>query len=212
MASLDRDICPPVFMLKSLYKSLCINLSKSVLKKLKDASTLKSNISNPHNRQVQILNVLRLIFAGVYGKSFLPEERKDTTSTKSSPVFEIKSLERLSYIVGSDSLVKFHHGGDVSLITDRLPAWCKDYKINDIISIKPEQLRYKLGNGLMSAIAKQNYTVILKNQVEENDYLQVRGQYLQVYATSVDFNSDARNCVRFTRGSLAWLVYQEFMV
>ena len=51
--------------------------------------------------------------------------------------------------------------------TDRLPAWCKEYKINDVISIKPEQLRYKPGVSLMSAIAKQNYAVIMKNQVEE---------------------------------------------
>ena len=39
---------------------------------------------------------------------------KDTTVTKSSPVFEIKSIERLSEIFGSDCLVKFYHGSDVS--------------------------------------------------------------------------------------------------
>ena len=49
----------------------------------------------------------------------------------------------------------------------------------------------------MSAIAKQDYTVILKDQVVETDYIFVRGQYLEVYAVSVDFNSDQRNVVRF---------------
>ena len=241
-------LCPPSFMMNKLYKNLCNNLSKSVLKKLKDASTLKSNIANPHNRQVQVLNVSRLIFTGVYGKLFLPEERTVAANSKSSPLFNIQTLERLYSVFGSEYLVKFHHGGDVCLIsswlvlvspvdvinnngevsiihpgrlllplkdqgdvitvfipcggpdpeTDQIPSWCKEYTINDLINVKPEQLHYKQGDGVLSAVANQNYTIIKKDQVNEGDFILIRGQYLKVYAVSTDFNSDARNVVRFT--------------
>ena len=51
----SRDIpCPPRYMLDTFYRNLYKNLLKNVAKKLKDASTLKSNILNPHNRQVMI--------------------------------------------------------------------------------------------------------------------------------------------------------------
>ena len=42
---------PPPDLLKELYKSLYKNTVKTVTKKLKDASTLKSNLINPHDRQ-----------------------------------------------------------------------------------------------------------------------------------------------------------------
>ena len=186
MAASASTFDPPAYMLNQLYKNLCNNLSKSVLKKLRDASTLKSNISNPHNRQVQIFNVSRLIFSGVYGKLFLLEEKtkKVTANVKNSPLFEVKTMDRLYSVFGSDCLLKIHHGGDVSLITswlvlsspieltsgeneltvihpgrlliplqendsfikvfipcggpdpdtDKVPIWCKQYPIHELIS------------------------------------------------------------------------------
>ena len=66
-------LLPPPDMLKNLYKNLFNNTEKSVKKKLKDANTLKSNLGNPHNRQIVIPGVPRLLFSGVYSRLILPE-------------------------------------------------------------------------------------------------------------------------------------------
>ena len=137
------------------------------------------------------------------------------TFEKSSPVFNITTLERLQQIIGnSRSIAKIHVADDVSIITpwlafkapykddgvdvekgrltiplkeigeyvkvfipcggmdpdtDELPDWCEHYNISEIIEINPTQLRQRNGDEYLSAIANEDYTVIMKQPVEEGD-------------------------------------------
>lgn len=56
----------------------------------------------------------------MYGKLFLPQEKTVQATAKSSPTFSLRSLGRLEKILISECLIKFHHGGDISIITSWL--------------------------------------------------------------------------------------------
>lgn len=238
---------PPNSLLINFYQNQCKFLEKSVNKTLRDCSTLKSNISNPHNRECVILNVSRLVFCSVYGRILEASERNIESikpSASNTPLFELPSLERLlKFFKSSESILKIHSGGDVSLITswlvlkerfnvkgdlffeggrlviplkvngdtvsvfipcggpdpetDQLPSWCRKYSLDDIIPVKAQQLQYRQGEGLLSAVSKQDWTSIQKGQVNEGDYVNCRGEYLVVKGVGIDFNSDFKNIVRY---------------
>ena len=80
--------------------------------------------------------------------------------------------------------------------TDELPDWCQSYSIGDILIINPTQLRQRSGDGYMH-ISNQDYTVVMKQSIEEGDYIACRGEFHKVMAVSEDFNSEKRNCLRF---------------
>ena len=158
-------------------------------------------------------------------------------------------MYRLGKVFSSESLLKIHAGGDVTIIapwmvttenivvsetttfepgrlvipvkeiedklqvfipcggpdpdTDNLPTWCRSYNIsNELISILPEHLKYSRGVGVLTGIAKQDWTVIKRDQVDEGDFIHVRGQYLEVMSVGIDFNTDFRNSIRFTKNLL----------
>ena len=84
MESRKNDGYPEKNLLKKLYLSLSKDLTK----------TIPRNLANPHNDEVHLPGIPRLIFSGVFSKLFLPEEntRKITTNAKTSPLFEINTL------------------------------------------------------------------------------------------------------------------------
>ena len=48
--------------------------------------------------------------------------------------------------------------------------------------------------------------------MSENDYILVRGQYLQVKSVGIDFNTDLRNSIRFTKDLKNNINNQKFSV
>ena len=111
---------PPTFLLTELYKNLYDNLLNNVTKKLKDANTLKSNLASPHNRQVTITSVPRVVFTAAFSKKLiLPEENSQLVmpDEKISPLFVIATLKSSWEVFGGESLVKILPGGDVTVVT-----------------------------------------------------------------------------------------------
>ena len=126
-------------MLKDLYRNLFNGTAKSVKKKLKDANTLKSNFANPHNRQVVIPGVPRLLFSALYSGLLLPKEnsRKVNPGKRTSPLFELKYLHRLEKVFSSDSLSKIHSGGDVTIIAPWM-VLKENIVVNDTTTFEPQ--------------------------------------------------------------------------
>ena len=83
--------------------------------------------------------------------------------------------------------------------TDQIPSWCCSYKVTELILISPHNLKYTSGDGVMTAVAKQDWAVIKRDQVVEDDYILIWGQYLQIRSVAVDFNTNLRNSIRFTK-------------
>ena len=107
--------------------------------------------------------------------------------------------------------------------TDKLPLWCKSYKITEIFSfanIDPESLYFASGKGVITArvnddwtlMSREKYGEMFEDQVKEMDFIKVRGNTYQVYAVSVDFNTDYRNCVRITSKFLRNVNKQKFTI
>ena len=88
----------------------------------------------PHHREIFVNEVTRLVFSGKYGSKFTIEERRmgECSLEKSSPVFELSSLQRLVEIIGSaKGILRVHAADDGSIITPLL-AFGKPYQEDGI--------------------------------------------------------------------------------
>ena len=109
---------PESSLLKALYLNLCNAFTKNLERKLKDNNSMKSTSIDPHLRTVVLADIPRLIFSGVFAPKFNSDERSaPKNGDKSSPLFNISTMERLVNIFSSHAAIKCHNSGDVSLIT-----------------------------------------------------------------------------------------------
>ena len=90
------------------------NLQAQVIKRMKDSNRMKSNLTDPHYRTIQINNVPRLPFAVQYGRTFNSDEIIQNDDKIS--YFTLETIERQSEILGLEHIIKVHSTGDVSLI------------------------------------------------------------------------------------------------
>ena len=80
-------------------------------------------------------------------------------------------------------------GGGADPDTDQLPAWCREYGLDDVIRVESNQLQFKQGQGVMSTLSNHDWTSIPTGKVADGDFIYVRGIYLEVKAFATDFNS-----------------------
>ena len=73
--------------------------------------------------------------------------------------------------------------------TDQLPAWCREYRLDKLITVESNQLQFKQGQGVMSTLSNHDWTSIPTGQVADGDFIiYVRRIYLMVKAFATDFN------------------------
>lgn len=69
---------------------------------------MKSNLGNPHDKQIQVTDVHRLVFSKFFELLFEINKKK-------SPIFSLKTVHELHKIFG-DSIAKPFNSGDLALI------------------------------------------------------------------------------------------------
>jgi len=94
--------------LKSLFADLQGSLAHNVRKALTSSNTMKSNLGNPHDKQIQVTDVHRLVFSKFFDLQFEINKKK-------SPIFSLKTVHELHKIFG-DSIAKPFNSGDLALI------------------------------------------------------------------------------------------------
>ena len=95
---------------------------------------------------------------------------------------------------------------------DQLPAWCREYRLDDLIRVESNQLQFKQGQGVMSTLSYHDWTSIPTGQVADGDFIYVRGIYLEVKAFATDFNSVMYNVVGFTKNVHKNINKQKFSI
>ena len=95
-------VYPTADVLKAFYRDQVSNLEKSVTKKIMEMNKMASNLNDPHRRIASYSDIHRFVFAGAFGKRFLPEEKSmlGISLKNSSPLFNIAYLSRVSDIFG----------------------------------------------------------------------------------------------------------------
>jgi len=112
------------------------------------------------------------------------------------------TIEKGSFIiqledVAHDKMSIFVPCGEPNPETDETPEWVQSVLLNKICMVNVEKLPFVPSVGSCSKIDKgDNYFIARRDQFEEGDFILFNGEKVEVYAISVDFNSDLNNCVR----------------
>lgn len=111
---------PNYLLLKDFYTDVSGNLLKIISQKLRDSNRMQSNLNDPHLRSVNVPEVHRLVFAGIYANLFQPNEKEPSKCLeKDSPKFILSSQLRVSDVLSAPNTLKIHKIGDITLIA----AW-----------------------------------------------------------------------------------------
>ena len=96
-------------LFEDIVNATVLEFKKSVTTKLRDLNNFKVNIGGERKLYISY-PIHRLVFGKAFGCEFTPKEGK-------YPFFEIKTLDRLTELFGSKSVLKMNSLGDLALAT-----------------------------------------------------------------------------------------------
>ena len=116
------------------------------------------------------------------------------------------TIDQGSYIVviekDEEKMKVFIPSGGPDPDTDMVKQWVTDVKINRIcVDIDMDKIPTIKSEGISSTIkvGEDWFIALRSNDLQEGDYVIFKKERMQVYAVSVDFNSDYNNVIRCTK-------------
>ena len=175
--------------------------------KLRYGNLVRSNFSQPHVKSVFVPDVHRLLFSASFGLKFQLEEKNlDVDNSKSSPIFNLKTCQRLADVFSSTSLVKCHKSGDITIIarwsfvcqqSPSLPSYITEgalvlpikYEKDEVICFVPCDGLDPETNNILSWVESIPISSLMPFKITDHSNLKVKGMGKETFFSGTDYTS-----------------------